>query len=138
MALLVPIATIAGCAAGAPPSAVPIMDGSGTAPLGGHARFSGLDVVPLRVQEDSRCPASVQCIQAGTVRLAVEIDDGEVRSETQLTLGASIALADGRRLSLAAVCPYPRQPGPIASGSYRFTFAVGLYAPPPPGSGCPA
>lgn len=115
----------AGCAAGAGTASPPIREGSASAALGGRARFGGLDVVPLRVEEDSRCPANVQCIQAGTVRLAVRTNARGTLSESVLTLGNPVPLAGGV-LTLATVCPYPVHPGAIARGSYRFTFTYAL------------
>ena len=124
--LLAIAAAHSGCAsAGATSPLPPIKEGLARAALGGHARFVGLDVIPRRIEEDSRCPANVQCIQAGTVRLAVRIAALGARSESVLTLGKPVPLAGGL-LTLAAACPYPVHPGAIAKGSYRFTFT---YAP---------
>lgn len=118
----------AGCAA--TPPAAPLRDEIAAAGIGGHARFAGLDVTPVRVEEDSRCPSGVQCIQAGTVRLLVRIEDRAGRKTPTLTLGRPIALSGGGWLALAAVCPYPRHPERIARGSYRFTFAFRVQPPP--------
>ena len=121
-------AAMAGCAAGAdtaPPSPYrPVTIG-----LGERARIGAVSVTPLRIEEDSRCPASVQCIQAGTVRVAVRLDDARGRSSAVLTLRESFRLRDGERIVLADVRPYPQSPGPIARASYRFTFRRPL--PPP-------
>jgi hypothetical protein len=120
------------CAPGAgTASPAPIRDGAASAALGGHARFGGLDVVPLRVEEDSRCPARVQCIQAGTVRLTVRIDARGARSERVLTLDRSIELAGGV-LTLKNACPYPAHPGAIPKASYLFTFTFSLPGRAPP------
>jgi len=131
--LLLAVATAnAGCASAGATSLLPrIKEGTASSALGGHARFGGLDVVPLRVEEDSRCPANVQCIQAGTVRLAVRITARGTRSESVLTLGRPAPLAGGL-LTLATVCPYPVHPGAIARGSYLFTFTFSLPGRPPP------
>jgi hypothetical protein len=123
---------VAGCAATPPPSRGPLRDGTVSVGLGGHARFVGLDVAPLRVEEDSRCPTGVQCIQAGTVRLLVRIADRRGRRDATLTLGKPIALEAGGWLGLAAVCPYPRHPERIARNSYRFTLAFRVQPPPNP------
>lgn len=99
--------------------------------------IGGVAVTPLRIEEDSRCPTGVQCIQAGTVRLAVRLEESGARHETVLTLAQPIELADGRELSLAAVCPYPRHPGTIAPTAYRFGFALGGDGSgPPPDHAC--
>lgn len=123
---------MAGCAAVSPPPRGPSRDDTVSAGLGGHARFVGLDVDPLRIEEDSRCPTGVQCIQAGTVRLLVRIEDRSGEREATLILGKPVALAAGGWLGLAAVCPYPRQPGKIARSDYRFTFAFRVQPPPNP------
>ena len=120
----------AGCAAAPAPSKGPLRDGTDSVGLGEQARFVGLDVVPLRVEEDSRCPTGVQCIQAGTVRLVVRLEDRRGRREATLTLGKPIALAAGGWLGLAAVCPYPRHPERIARDAYRFTLAFRVQPPP--------
>ena len=117
------VLAMAGCAATPPPPEDQPEAGLATVKLGGHARIGGLDVEPLRIEEDSRCPTGVQCIQAGTVRLAVRIGDGRARSERILTLDKPLELAGSGWLSLAAVCPYPAHPGRIERAAYRFTIA---------------
>jgi hypothetical protein len=124
------IGSLIGCATAPPEAETLLQDGNATAPLGKPARFSGLDVVPIRIEEDSRCPTGVQCIQAGTVRLLVRVEGGGATSEPTLTLGKPVALAGGGWLALAAACPYPRHPGRIASASYRFTLALRVEQPP--------
>ena len=121
-------ALVAGCASMAAPPPV----GTATASLGEEVRVSDLAVRPLRVEEDSRCPASVQCVHAGTVRLAVRLEEGGLRRETVLRLGVPERLGDGRFLRLAAVCPYPARPGPIPPRSYRFLFIANSDATPRP------
>ncbi len=110
------------CAAGAgtAESAGPI-----TLALDQRGEMNGIAVTPLRIEEDSRCPTGVQCIQAGTVRVAARVEGDGARRERVLTLAQPLRLVDGRALRLAAVCPYPHQPGTILPASYRFTFALG-------------
>ena len=133
LALLAP--ALAGCAAGA---AAGTADGVATLRLGEAARIGGRAVRALRVEEDSRCPADVQCIQAGTVRLAVAVGTGGGARHLVLRLDEPVELERGRWLSLAAVCPAPRAPGRIESDAYRFTLSAAAGAPPPPlDHGCP-
>ncbi|HYJ30983.1 MAG TPA: hypothetical protein VEW25_11650 [Allosphingosinicella sp.] len=125
-----PALSLAGCAtaSGPEPSAA-----SATLRLGETARIGGLAVRALRVEEDSRCPSNVQCIQAGTVRLAVAL--GAARAggrETVLRLDEPVEVEPRRWLRLAAVCPYPRAPGPTAPSAYRFLLAAATGGPPPP------
>ena len=119
---------------GAPVLGPPLREGLAAAVgLGERASFGGgLAAMPVRVVEDSRCPIGVQCVQAGTVRLAVRIEEGGAARETVLTLEQPVRLAGGAFLTLAAACPYPRQPGAIRPESYRFHFALGASAPAPP------
>jgi hypothetical protein len=125
----------AGCAsaerpaAGSPP-------GSITLALHQRGAVGGFEVMPLRVEEDSRCPADVQCIQAGTVRLAVRIA-GRTPLRPVLTLAQPSRLDSGSWLTLCAVTPYPARPGRIGPSAYRFSFALrrGATSPAP---ACPS
>jgi hypothetical protein len=103
-----------------------------TAGLGRRAALGGVAVTPLRVEEDSRCPTEVQCIQAGTVRVAVRIREGGARREAVLPLGRPLRLGAGW-LTLCAVTPYPARPGAVPRAAYRFSFALGQDA----SAGCP-
>ena len=89
-----------------------------TAPLNEVATLDGLTVRPLAVIEDSRCPASVQCVWAGRVRISAEIGGEGTR---ELTLGEPVA-AGGGTLTLVDVRPSKRTPDAIAPREYQFTF----------------
>ncbi len=94
-----------------------------TAGLGKRVRIGTVAIMPLSVLEDSRCPANVQCIQAGTVRIAAKLRL-QGKSETA-TLGFMMPYQLGDRwIHLVAACPYPVHPVTIAQADYRFTFAV--------------
>ena len=129
-------AILAGCApsAGAPISALPLREGLASAVgFGQRAEFGGgVAATPLRIVEDSRCPIGVQCVQAGTLRVAVRIEEVGAARQTVLTLEQPVGLAGGAFLTIAAACPYPRHPGAIRPESYRFHFALGASAPAPP------
>ena len=94
-----------------------------TAGLGQAAEVNGLRLRPLEVLEDSRCPARVQCVWAGQVRIRVAVGSptgGEI-SRHELTLGKPL-IVHGGALTLVNVDP-PK--GTIASmerEAYRFTF----------------
>lgn len=94
--------------------------------LGETATFDGLNVRALQVAEDSRCPIGVQCIQAGTVRLEVEV----AGDRPALSLGAPIA-AGRHWLSLTRACPYPVDGTPIRPADYRFTLQLSASDAPP-------
>ena len=117
------VLAFAGCAATPRGPERPLRDSMVALALGGHSRIFGLDISPVRIVEDSRCPTGVQCIQAGTVRLLVRIEDRSGTREVTLTLGKPVALANGGWIDLAAVCPYPRHPNRITRESYLFMLA---------------
>ena len=68
----------------------PLYANGPTAALGELAVLDGIGVRPLEVLEDSRCPASVQCVWAGRVRIRAEVSGAGSR---ELTLGEPVAVA---------------------------------------------
>jgi hypothetical protein len=89
-----------------------------TAPLNEVATLDGLTVRPLAVIEDSRCPASVQCVWAGRVRISAEVSGAGTR---ELTLGEGLTVSGGT-LTLVDVRPSKRAPEAIPPREYQFTF----------------
>ena len=89
-----------------------------TAALNEVANLEGLTVRPLAVIEDSRCPAAVQCVWAGRLRIRAEVSKF---GTLDLTLGESFSVDDGI-LTLVDVRPGKRSPDAIALRDYRFTF----------------
>jgi hypothetical protein len=89
-----------------------------TAALGELAVLDSIGVKPLAVLEDSRCPASVQCVWAGRVRIRAEVSGEGIRD---LTLGEPVAVSGGS-LTLVDVRPGKRAPEAIAPRAYQFTF----------------
>lgn len=82
---------------------------------------NGAAITPLRVEEDSRCPAGVQCVWAGQVRLKVRIDRSG--SDTcELIAGKPVAAAGGT-LELTEVTPTKRKGVPLFPEDYRFGFS---------------
>lgn len=89
-----------------------------TADLGG-----GLTVTPLEVLEDSRCPANVDCVWAGQVRLRVNVSgvEAEIISDQGLSTPNGMVV-------LAVIKPYPFHEWPEAEipiPPYRFGFRRG-------------
>jgi hypothetical protein len=122
-------------------AASPMAPGNGTTPtkfvttgLGKSVRIGTVTITPISVLEDSRCPANVQCIQAGTVRIAARLRMNG-KSETA-TLGFLMPhqLRD-RWIHLVAACPNPMHPVTIAPVDYRFTFVLEPNAIAPPYKG---
>ena len=112
---------LAACATTSPPPPPP--PPGPTAAIGQLADAGGLRLRPLELSEDSRCPAQVQCVWAGRVRIIAEVErpGGGELVNTGLTLGEPVAIYGGR-LTLVAVQPDKGFPGSIAPERYRFTF----------------
>ena len=111
--LLIAAATCAALAS--PVSARP------SAGFGQVATLDRLRVRPLALLEDSRCPASVQCVWAGQVRIRAEITSRNGRKVREMTLGQPIAVAGGI-LTLTSAEPPKLAPGTTNPRRYRFTF----------------
>ncbi|MEP7222634.1 MAG: hypothetical protein ABI673_08200 [Novosphingobium sp.] len=97
-------------------------DGIARARIGETVRVAGLQVSPVKMLEDSRCPQGVQCVWAGQVRISATIS-----SETQeLTLGQPTTVEDGQ-LTMVEAYPDPRKDRTVYPEEYRFgfTFARG-------------
>jgi hypothetical protein len=92
--------------------------------IGETAIVAGLRVRPVEVLEDSRCPASVQCVWAGRVRLLVDVTRGDgAHQQRDLTLGEPQNI-DWGWLTLATVEPPKQAPGTLDPRAYRFTFSL--------------
>ena len=111
-------AALASCATPAP-----VATGSPTAGFNQVAVVEHLRVTPRQLLEDSRCPADVQCVWAGTVRLRVEVAGRSGARMADLALGTP-ATVDGALLALASVAPEKRAADPVVPAAYRFTFAI--------------
>lgn len=80
--------------------------------------INGLTIIPLKVTEDSRCPADVRCVWAGTVRLDTQIDN----TTTSLKLDVSSTILD-KEITLTKVSP-AKTTEVIAQSDYSFEFSV--------------
>jgi len=88
-------------------------------------KVEGLNVTltPLEVTEDSRCPADVQCVWAGTVKVRTKIESGLGESIMIFEPGKPIT-TEAESITLKEVTPAPRSGQPIPPSSYRFVFDV--------------
>jgi hypothetical protein len=109
--------SLAGCVAAIPTKIQPI---EGPVGLGEIAAVDGPKVRPDRVVEDSRCPADVQCIQAGRLIVKVTVIGGGWSKQVDLTLGIPVPVADGM-LTLIDATPVPVT-GETSGSAARFTF----------------
>ncbi len=107
-----------------PPTQTPFLPyGDVTLKLGQLAVFKDITVRAVEVVEDSRCPKDVQCIQAGTVRLKVDIAAALGTAPSIITLGR-VFTTEGEAITLSAVTPEKNSKVTIGNSDYRFTLHV--------------
>lgn len=108
--------------------------GSGTGSQTGHegsietkindgASALGVRVVPLEVLEDSRCPADVVCIRAGTVRVRTTLQSGMGTAPQVFVLSQPVT-TEAEIVTLTEVEPYPYSSRQLKPSDYTFTFTV--------------
>ena len=114
--LMAPI-LLAACAHGA----VPSEDRERTLRVGQTGDFGQIRVTPVQVVEDSRCPANVQCIQAGTVRVRALVEPPAGGAERILKIGEA-HLISGGSLVLAQADPQRTTTSPIGQPEYRLVL----------------
>ncbi|MFH0890579.1 MAG: hypothetical protein V1856_00925 [Candidatus Liptonbacteria bacterium] len=105
--------------------------------IGANATVNGTTIGVLELVEDSRCPADVQCIQAGTVRVRASIDSYNRDFTFTLLEPQSVGNVNITLASVAPAQKYSTQT--VQPSEYRFTFTVEPKAAPPappvPGGG---
>ncbi len=118
---LLPLLALSACVTSTNQSK-PLPDGDNV-PLGQSAYVDGPVIRPVKVVEDSRCPANARCIWAGTVKIeALWVRAGGDRT-IELELGKPVPIADGI-LELTAVTPlrWAGKDREIQPKDYRFSF----------------
>ena len=119
------------------PPPPPVRVGEDATTIGEAAMFAGISLTPIAITEDSRCPADVQCIQAGTARVSTQIITGGVSSIRVFTLGGPIVVGE-RTATLTGVCPAPRVQHTVLPREPVVIYAVSeAGAPTPPAAVCP-
>lgn len=100
---------------------VPPVQSIPTAGLGQIAAGNGLQVRPIEVVEDSRCPAAVNCVWAGrlTVRARMNGPGWTQIRDFQLSVPQAV---DQHQVTLLSVEPQKQAGAEIDPRSYRFTF----------------
>src|SRR3569623_204906 len=94
------------CEFSACPSAATTSSGNVTLEGGLNQTISGggVSIVPLEVLEDSRCPAGVQCIQAGTVRVSAQVVSASGTATMTLALNKPVT-TEAQTITLIHVTP---------------------------------
>jgi hypothetical protein len=102
---------------------VPQANAGPTAGLGQIAAVNGLRIRPIKVVEDSRCPAQVNCVSAGRLVVRARMNGPGWTQIRDFELGAFQAV-DRYRVTLIAADPPRTTPAELDRRAYRFTFAV--------------
>ncbi|MDZ4720445.1 MAG: DUF6174 domain-containing protein [Roseiflexaceae bacterium] len=101
--------------------------------VGEQAQSGDLTVKLVRIAEDSRCPASVNCAWSGqvVVELLVTAPNQNPESVTLKLMGTGMKLeqptlvAQSWHVQMTSVTPYPRTPDPIPTKEYWVTVRIG-------------
>lgn len=119
MKALTPLMTLmlAACAAVPPPNAGP------TAGFGQVAVLNGLQIRPIKIVEDSRCPSQVRCVWQGRLIVRARMNGQGWTQIRDFELGTFQAV-DRYRVTLVTAEPQKTAPGDIDPRAYRFTFEV--------------
>lgn len=91
--------------------------------IGEAVQALGVTIAPTAVLEDSRCPEDVQCIQAGTVRVAATLESGLGAGKETFVLNQPIT-TEAEEVVLERVEPAPKATVKIEPADYLFYFRV--------------
>ena len=119
IALLLP-ALLAGCAGSdfAPLEGMP-------AAIGETVRVGSLTATPVRLVEDSRCPLTAQCVQAGRLIVSTYLEGEGWRETVPLTLGEPHTVG-GSTITLVSGRPEKWNERRRPRNEYRFVFESGV------------
>lgn len=106
------------------PVIVPVAEeGNVILSLGEISHFGTFTIRPLEIKEDSRCPKDVTCIQAGTVRLSMQIVSAQGTSTSIVKLDEVLEV-EGAGVTFLSVTPENSVKEPLNASDYRFNFKV--------------
>lgn len=92
--------------------------------LGQSVTYQGLTLTLNSVSGDSRCPADVACIWAGSVMANIALSArGQATSRAISSDAAPLSFA-GYEISIVSVDPAPRSDQPIPQNAYRVQFRI--------------
>lgn len=89
--------------------------------LGQTGDYGPVNLTPVNVDEDSRCPVGTQCIWAGQVRVKVLVEPAGANHAVFATLGQPLGV-DGGTLLVEQVTPGRTSTGKIPPNHYHFTI----------------
>ncbi len=91
--------------------------------IGKRTMVGAVAVTPIKVSYDSRCPKDVRCIQAGTIDVAVLLEEGKHSQSVILTLGKQFIFAE-KTVTLTNVYPERVSTKTLKDSDYKFLFTV--------------
>lgn len=84
----------------------------------------GISLKPSEIVEDSRCPTDVQCIQAGRLRVKVEMGSSLGATSRIFEIGQS-EVYDGHKITLKNASPSSKESTvELKPSDYSFTFLI--------------
>jgi len=89
--------------------------------LGQTGHYGPVNLTPINVDEDSRCPQGTRCIWAGQVRVKVLVEPAGANHAVFATLGQPMGV-DGGTLLVEQVTPARASTKQIPPSHYRFTI----------------
>lgn len=95
-----------------------------TLKVGESAYINGVRVTLVEIVSDSRCPADVQCIWEGELKVSVGLKSDTDSDDVELSSIAAPYAFDSFKVSIAGVLPAAHSGSAIQPGEYRITFKV--------------
>lgn len=92
-----------------------------TLKLGQSGDFGPVNLTPINIDEDSRCPVGRQCIWAGQVRVKVLVEPAGANHAVFATLGQPMGV-DGGTLLVEGVTPVRTSTGQTPPSHYHVTI----------------
>ncbi len=83
----------------------------------------GVKITPRELLEDSRCPADVACVWAGTVKIRASLESG-LGATTQIFELNKPITTEAEEVKLASVSPFPETGRTIRNSDYVFYFEI--------------
>ncbi len=100
----------------------PVTEGT-VAALGQKILTNGVNITPLAVVSDSRCPVDVTCVWAGEVTLKTTLEKNGVSKVVVLKMNVPTTF-EHMLVTLLSVIPENNSKKPYTQDAYRFTFRV--------------
>ena len=94
--------------------------------VGGQYQTNELITVKLlQVTEDSRCPATVQCVWQGRLVAEIELFMDQKKQNMKISTDANEVMFENRIIRLMEVTPSPHEPGKqISQSEYQIMFVI--------------